>query len=81
LPVALLRCIRRPFLAPVIPRLFLIAFRYSQPALIRHSIQFVTSPSAVDADNRGYWLVVAAVITYVGLGVSAGLLAPAPLQR
>ncbi|AEO59860.1 hypothetical protein MYCTH_2308466 [Thermothelomyces thermophilus ATCC 42464] len=72
LPLALLRCIRRPFVAPIIPRLFLILFRYSQPALIRRSIQFVTDdvPSAAGVETRGYWLVFSAVTIYVGLAVS-----------
>ncbi|KAL2127939.1 hypothetical protein VTI74DRAFT_9944 [Chaetomium olivicolor] len=72
LPLALLRCIRRSFVAPVIPRLFLIFFRYSQPALIRQSIQFVTTsiPSAAGLETRGYWLVFSAVAIYVGLAVS-----------
>ncbi|KAK4233232.1 P-loop containing nucleoside triphosphate hydrolase protein [Achaetomium macrosporum] len=72
LPLALLRCIRRPFVAPVIPRLFLIFFRYSQPALIRQSIQFVTTgvSSVAGLDTRGYWLVFSAVTIYVGLAVS-----------
>ncbi len=72
LPLALLRCIRRPFVAPFAPRLFLILFRYSQPALIRQSIQFVTttSSSVADSETSGYWLVFSAVTIYVGLAVS-----------
>ncbi|KAL2159582.1 hypothetical protein VTH06DRAFT_2151 [Thermothelomyces fergusii] len=72
LPLALLRCIRRPFVAPIIPRLFLILFRYSQPALIRQSIQFVADgvSSAVGVEARGYWLVFSAVVIYIGLAVS-----------
>lgn len=85
LPLALLRCIRRPFVAPVIPRLFLILFRSSQPALIRWSLKFVTTTTAtatttssssipsvagLDVETRGYWLVFSAVTIYVGLAVS-----------
>jgi hypothetical protein len=72
--MALLRCIRHAFLAPVIPRLLVIIFRYSQPALIRYSIQFVTSPAIAASEIRGYWLVLSAVVVYLGLGVSAALL-------
>ncbi len=62
----------RPFVAPILPRLFLILFRYSQPALIRKSIKFVTatSSSLADLETRGYWLVASAVTIYVGLAVS-----------
>ena len=72
LPLALLRCIRRPFAAPFLPRLFLVLFRYSQPALIRESIRFVTATDSAlaDIETRGYWLVVSAVTIYVGLAVS-----------
>jgi len=74
LPLALLRCIRRHFIAPIVPRLFLILFRYSQPALIQRSIQFAaTDTSSTHTDDlktRGYWLVVSAVAIYVGLAVS-----------
>ena len=72
LPLALLRCIRRPFVAPILPRLFLILFRYSQPALIRQSIGFVTATSfsLAEMETRGYWLVFSAATIYVGLAVS-----------
>ena len=72
--LALLRCIRQQFVAPIIPRLFLILFRYSQPALIQRSIHFLvadtSSTHAKDLETRGYWLVVSAVAIYVGLAVS-----------
>ncbi|AEO64833.1 uncharacterized protein THITE_2142635 [Thermothielavioides terrestris NRRL 8126] len=70
LPLTLLRSIRRLFVAPVMPRLFLILFRYSQPALIRKSIQFVSETSLAGSEMRGYWLVCSAVTIYLGLAVS-----------
>ncbi|KAK3301707.1 P-loop containing nucleoside triphosphate hydrolase protein [Chaetomium strumarium] len=72
LPLALFRCIRRAFVAPIVPRLLLMLFRYSQPALIRQSIQFVTDgiPTAAGVETRGYWLVLSAVTIYIGLAVS-----------
>lgn len=73
LPLTLLKCIRRPFVAPIVPRLFLIVCRYSQPALIQRAIQFVTNDTFSTSDDlktRGYWLVVSAVAIYVGLAVS-----------
>lgn len=73
LPVALLRCVRKPFLAAVVPRLFLIAFRYAQPILIQQSIRFVTVPSESAVAMRGYWLVVAVVVVYLGLAVGTRL--------
>ncbi|KAK3903084.1 ABC transporter type 1, transmembrane domain-containing protein [Staphylotrichum tortipilum] len=73
LPLALLRCVRWGFAAPVVPRLFVILFRYSQPGLIRRAIQFVAANSLASADSletRGYWLVISVVAVYVGLAVS-----------
>ncbi|KAL3428462.1 ABC transporter [Phlyctema vagabunda] len=73
LPLALMRCVKIPFIAAVIPRLFLIIFRYSQPIIIKESIKYVViDPAEVNA-NRGYWLVVSAVGVYVGLAISTAV--------
>lgn len=71
---ALLRCTKNPFIAAIIPRLFLIVFRYSQPVLIKQSIRFVTIYSNETGGEYGYWLVVSAITIYVGLAVSHNLL-------
>jgi ATP-binding cassette, subfamily C (CFTR/MRP), member 1 len=71
LPLALLRCIKKPFLGAIVPRLCLIVFRYSQPVLIKQSIRLVTTPSERSLDTHGYWLIVSAVVVYLGLAVSA----------
>ncbi|OIW22995.1 putative ABC transporter [Coniochaeta ligniaria NRRL 30616] len=73
LPLVLLKCIRKPFMAAIIPRLFLIVFRYSQPMLIRQSIRFVTMPSESAVTMRGYWLIVSAVVVYLGLAISTAV--------
>lgn len=73
LPLALLKCVKQPFLAAITPRLFLILFRYSQPVLIKQSIRFVTKPPDIEESNYGYWIVVAAVAIYLGLAVSITL--------
>ena len=69
LPLALLKAVKKPFLVAIMPRLFLIAFRYSQPTLIKRSIRYVLTYSAAAQSNLGYWLVVSAAIVYVGLAV------------
>ncbi|KAI0129811.1 putative ABC transporter [Xylariales sp. AK1849] len=66
----LVTCLRGPFLAPVVPRLCLIFFRYSQPALIKESIRYVVSTSSNSGSSRGFWLVVSAVAVYVGLALT-----------
>ncbi|CZR52737.1 related to multidrug resistance protein [Phialocephala subalpina] len=73
LPLTLFKCIRKPFIAAIIPRLFLIVFRYSQPVLIKESIRFVLTSSAGSGSNRGYWLIVSAIAVYVGLAISTGI--------
>jgi hypothetical protein len=70
LPLALLKCAKQPFIAAVIPRIFLIIFRYSQPILIKKSINFVMFPTGAGS-NYGYWLVLSAVVIYTGLAVSS----------
>lgn len=69
LPLALMKCVKSQFFAAVIPRLFLIIFRYSQPILIKESIRYVVVYPAGAESGRGYWLVVSAVGIYVGLAV------------
>ncbi len=85
MPWALLRCVRWRFAAPVVPRLLVILFRYSQPGLIRRAIQLVATDNLASGDGsrtRGYWLVVSAMIIYVGLAVSrTAVFSPAPCQR
>ncbi|KAI1121698.1 putative ABC transporter [Nemania abortiva] len=72
LPLALLKALMRPFLASVIPRLFLIAFRYSQPPLIKRSIRYVAAYPSGGRNDEGFWLVVSAAIVYIGLALSTG---------
>jgi ATP-binding cassette subfamily C (CFTR/MRP) protein 1 len=59
-----------PLLAPIVPRLALIGFNYSQPFLITRIIDYVE-----DADkdtNTGYGLIGATAIIYIGIAISNG---------
>ncbi|KAK2035131.1 P-loop containing nucleoside triphosphate hydrolase protein [Colletotrichum zoysiae] len=69
LPKVLARSMLPYFLAPVIPRLFLILLRYAQPVLISSSIRFLGGSSAQSVDT-GRWLIFMAVVIYVGLAMS-----------
>lgn len=73
LPLALFRCLKKPFLAAIIPRLFLIVFRYSQPILIRCSIHYVSSSEYGDWESTGYMIVITSIIVNIGLVVSSKL--------
>jgi ATP-binding cassette, subfamily C (CFTR/MRP), member 1 len=55
-----------------IPRFLVIAFRYSQPILINSTIRYVTEPTTEieEKDIAGYHLILAALVIYVGSGVS-----------
>ncbi|KAK2012789.1 P-loop containing nucleoside triphosphate hydrolase protein [Colletotrichum eremochloae] len=69
LPKVLVRSMLPHFLAPIIPRLFLIAFRYAQPVLISTAIRFLSGSSAQSADE-GRLVILMAVVIYVGLAMS-----------
>ncbi|KAI0535783.1 putative ABC transporter [Xylaria digitata] len=73
LPLSLLKCLKRPFLAAIIPRVFLIIFQYSQPTLIKQSIRYVTAYSSYANDDYGFWLVLSAVAIYIGLALSTAI--------
>lgn len=50
----------------------MIMFRYMQPIFIHNTIQYVTDP-ATESENQqtaGYYLILTAVLIYVGMGVS-----------
>ncbi|KAI0147916.1 ABC transporter [Hypoxylon sp. NC0597] len=70
LPKVLLRCLMKPFLLAIPPRLFLTLFRYSQPLIIRQAIVYVTSDKLSGQLWTGPSLVIAAVVVYVGLAIS-----------
>ncbi|EHK26510.1 uncharacterized protein TRIVIDRAFT_188797 [Trichoderma virens Gv29-8] len=72
LSLTLLKCVKKPFLVAIIPRLFLIGFKYSQPRLIRQCIFFVGADSSAKDTSYGYWIVVSAIVIYIGIAVSSG---------
>ena len=71
LPLVLLRCLAGPFSSAIVPRLFLTAFRYGQPILIRQAIRFVSQQHRDDDSNTlGFWILVSACSVYTGMAVS-----------
>ncbi|PIG88393.1 multidrug resistance protein [Aspergillus arachidicola] len=61
-------------LAPVIPRLFLILFRYSQPILMGITIQFVQDKASLgEQTSAGYWIVILTIMIYSGLAIATSL--------
>lgn len=70
LPRVLLQCLSVPFLSAIFPRLGLLILRSSQPILIEQAVRFVQGHTNGDSENAGYWLIVAAVVVYLGQTVS-----------
>ncbi|KAF4776651.1 hypothetical protein HER10_EVM0007842 [Colletotrichum scovillei] len=69
LPKVLLRSMLPQFLAPIIPRLVLIGFRYAQPVLIGTVIRSI-SKSSEESQDDGCSVVLMAVVVYVGLAIA-----------
>jgi len=61
-----LRCVAGPALKPILPRLALIAFTYSQSLLADAMLQYLSSTSPI---SNGYGLIGACVFVYVGIVV------------
>lgn len=57
----------RIFADPILPRIWLIAFRYSQPVLITMAIRHIGSPAVTGISS--YYLILASVVVYLGLAV------------
>ncbi|KPM40571.1 hypothetical protein AK830_g5983 [Neonectria ditissima] len=68
LPKVLVLSMLPHFLIPVIPRLFLIAFRYSQPVLISTAVRLMSQSSEQDSQT-GYLVIAMAITIYTGLAV------------
>ncbi|KAL7815012.1 P-loop containing nucleoside triphosphate hydrolase protein [Trichoderma aethiopicum] len=70
LPKVLIATTLPHFLAPILPRLCLILFRYSQPVLIRNVIRYLDTSMNENSTKRDYTVVVMAIVVYVGLAIS-----------
>ncbi|KAK1564091.1 P-loop containing nucleoside triphosphate hydrolase protein [Colletotrichum navitas] len=69
LPKVLVQSMLLQFLAPIIPRLVLIAFRYAQPVLISIAIRFMNNvPDAIFGSARS--VVFLSIVVYAGLAIS-----------
>ena len=60
-------------LAPVFPRLVLIAFTMCQPLLLNRFINYLSGTQGSESANIGYGLVAAYGVVYLGLAVSCSI--------
>lgn len=60
-------------LIPVVPRLAMIGFAFSQPFLINSTLSFLERPSPNREENVGYGLIGATILIYSGLALSTAL--------
>ncbi|KAK2028383.1 ABC transporter [Colletotrichum zoysiae] len=70
LPRVLVASLLSPFLAPIVPRLCLIVFRYAQPALISTIVRYLSTAINEDSPKSSFLLILMAVVVYVGLAIS-----------
>jgi hypothetical protein len=56
--------------AAVIPRLCLIGFKFAQPFLVETAVTYLAAPDDPNSANRGYGLITAYGIVYIGIAVS-----------
>lgn len=70
LPKVLVASMLPQFLAPILPRLSLIIFRYSQPVLIGTAIRYLSTSPEEKSSKAGYSVILMAVVVYIGLAVS-----------
>lgn len=70
LPKVLVASMLPDFLAPMLPRLSLIVFRYSQPVLIGTAIRYLSTPPEEKSSKTGYSVILMAGVVYLGLSVS-----------
>ncbi|RDA86714.1 hypothetical protein CP532_4180 [Ophiocordyceps camponoti-leonardi (nom. inval.)] len=69
-PLAVFKTLQGPILSAVIPRLFLIAFTFSQPFLISRVLNLLSEPDNETSRNTGYTLIFAAAFIYMGMTMS-----------
>ena len=59
-------------LTPILPRLALIGFTFSQPFLIKSILNWLETPFHATSANKGYGLIGASALIYTGIAVSTG---------
>ncbi|MCJ1377074.1 hypothetical protein MMC17_000164 [Xylographa soralifera] len=70
---AVCRTFRWTLLLMIFPRLFFIGFNYAQPFLITSLLDLIGQPDDTTTQSKGYGLIGAAALIYIGIAVSNGL--------
>ncbi len=64
------KTLRWDLLAPIVPRLALIGFSFSQPFLINRVLKWLENPPSAASANYGYGLIGATALIYTGITIS-----------
>ncbi|KAL2208337.1 P-loop containing nucleoside triphosphate hydrolase protein [Sarocladium strictum] len=59
------------FMLPILPRTALIGFRFAQSFLLQALLQYLEDPDPAGAESRGYGLIGACALVYIGMAVSS----------
>lgn len=65
-----LLALRRAWILPVVPRLFLLGFTLAQPFLIYTSVNYTSTPYAERNQEEGKLLIAAYLLVFLGYSVS-----------
>ncbi|KAK0649696.1 putative ABC multidrug transporter [Cercophora newfieldiana] len=65
--------LKGPFLAPIVPRIALGGFTFSQPFLINALLSYLQQSPDTSTRNVGYGLIGASAVIYTGIAISTGL--------
>jgi ATP-binding cassette subfamily C (CFTR/MRP) protein 1 len=68
----MLRAMLGPLAASVLPGLALTFFQFMQPLLVRRITELVSEPDSESATNRGWGLIAATGLVYIGMAVATG---------
>lgn len=63
-----------PILAPIVPRLVLLAFTFCQPLLLQRFLDYLQNPIERQDVRVGYAMMGAYFLTYCGMAVNAPFL-------
>lgn len=71
--IEIVGALKLSFMAPILPRIAMVGFAFCQPLLINRVIRHLESPQNAVSKNKGYGLIGATAIAYLGVTVSKSI--------